>query len=113
MKVRNVMNPKQGHSYNPTMKDHKALLREVVEVEEKIIEDNLKDMKKTRPLLYAQSEKLVDGEDKSEESDKSQKEESSESEDSEDVDMDKPLAINAQIDRTKIKTQAQRNKAKL
>ena len=62
VKVRNVMNPKQGHSYNPTMKDHKALLSEVVEVEEKIIEDNLKDMKKTRPLLYAQSEKLVDGE---------------------------------------------------
>ena len=52
------MNPKQGHSYNPTMKDHRSLLREVVEVEEKIIEDNLKDMKKTRPLLFARSEKI-------------------------------------------------------
>ena len=61
------MNPKQGHSYNPTMKDHRSLLREVVEVEEKIIEDNLKDMKKTRPLLFARSEK-IDKKDNDEES---------------------------------------------
>lgn len=50
------------------MKDHKALLREVVEVEEKIIQENLKDLKKTRPLLYAQSEKQVDGDVESENS---------------------------------------------
>lgn len=110
VKVRNVMNPKQGHSYNPAMKDHKSLLREVVEVEEKIVQENLKDMKKTRPLLFAQSEKKVDGEE-----DESEKEkvESEESEDSEDVDMNKPLGINAEIDRKNIKTQAQRNKIKL
>jgi|TARA_B110000285_G_C15017507_1_gene559801 hypothetical protein len=92
------------------MKDHKSLLREVVEVEEKIVQENLKDMKKTRPLLFAQSEKKVDGEE-----DESEKEkvESEESEDSEDVDMNKPLGINAEIDRKNIKTQAQRNKIKL
>ena len=97
------MNPKQGHSYNPTMKDHRSLLREVVEVEEKIIEDNLKDMKKTRPLLFARSEK-IDKEDNDQDSASEKDQEVSESSDSEDVDMDKPLGINATIDRTKIKT---------
>ena len=38
------------------------------------------------------------------------KEESSESEDSEDVDMDRPLAINKEVDRLGLKTQTQRNK---
>jgi ribosomal protein L12E/L44/L45/RPP1/RPP2 len=98
------MNPKQGHSYNPAMKDHKSLLREVVELEEKIIDENLKDMKKTRPLLFAQSEKKGDGEDDNESENEKEKDESEESEDSEDVDMNKPLGINAEIDRTNIKT---------
>lgn len=106
------MNPKQGHSYNPAMKDHKQLLHEVVEVEEKIIQENLKDIKKTRPLLFAQSQKQADGESEESLSQK-EKEESEESDDSEDVDQNKPLAVNAEIDRTNIKTQAQRNKIKL
>jgi hypothetical protein len=69
----------------------------------------LKELKKTRPLLYAQSEKETKeaAEDSDEEKDSNEEPiEESEEEDSEDVDMDKRLAINKEIDRSNAKTKA-------
>lgn len=69
------------------------------------MKQNLVDLRRNRPLLY----KATQGEVSDEDSHKSPKE-SSESEDSEDVDMEKPLAINKEVDRLGLKTQTQRNK---
>jgi len=56
------------------------------------------NLRRNRPLLY----KATMGEDSEENPPKSDEE--SESEDSEDVDMDKPLAINKEVDRLGLKT---------
>lgn len=80
---------------------------EVAKTEEKIIEQNLKDLKRNRPLLYQETQDPANSESESE---KEVKKESSESEDSEDVDINKPLAINKPVDRLGLKTQTQRNK---
>lgn len=98
--VKQVINPIGGLSYNPSMKEHKSLLIEVAKVEEKAVADNLKDLKKSRPLLYAAAQ----GEESDEAPEKADKQESSESEDSEDVDMERPLSINPVIDRLGLKT---------
>lgn len=111
------MNPMGGQSYNPNTKDHKVLLKDVAHTEEEAVQENLKEIRRQRPLLFARTEKeeKEGAEDDSEESgsEEQEKVESSEEEDSEDVDMDKPLGINAQIDRKNSKTQAQRNKAQI
>ena len=64
MKVKAVILPKGGLSYNPTDKDHKALLRKVALKEEEIVEKNLKDLKKVRPLLYGENNDEFDQDDK-------------------------------------------------
>lgn len=64
VKVKAVILPKGGLSYNPTDKDHKALLRKVALKEEEIVEKNLKDLKKVRPLLYGENNDEFDQDDK-------------------------------------------------
>lgn len=55
IKIKAVILPKGGVSYNPNSKDHKALLKTVAMKEEEIVEKNLKDLKKVRPLLYSEN----------------------------------------------------------
>lgn len=99
--IKAVILPKGGVSYNPSSKEHKALLKTVAIKEEEIVEKNLKDLKKVRPLLY--SDKQAD--------EASEEEEEVESSEDEPVDPDASLAINAPISRTgKIKTQTDRNR---
>lgn len=99
--VKPVINPVGGLSYNPSMKAHKKLLLEVAITEEAHVAQNLKDLKRSRPLLYAATQ----GEESDEEAAKpAQAQESSESEDSEDVDMNRPLSINPVVDRLGLKT---------
>jgi len=83
------------------------LLKDVADTEEVLVQENLKEIRRQRPLLFARTEKeeKEDDEDSDEnENSADSDKESSEEEDSEDVDMDKPLGINATIDRTNIKT---------
>jgi hypothetical protein len=108
--VKAVINPIGGLSYNPSMKDHKSLLIEVAKKEEEIVAENLKDLKRTRPLLYKATQGEVSDED---EEPVREQQESSESEDSEDIDPEKPLGINKAVDRLGLKTQTQRNKEAL
>jgi hypothetical protein len=65
------------------------------------VAQNLKDLKRNRPLLYAATQ---GGDSDEDEKPVKTPEESSESEDSEDVDMDRPLAINEVVDRLGLKT---------
>ena len=50
--VKAVIIPKGGQSYNPSIKDHKSLLKNLAVNEEVQVEKNLKDLKKTLPLTY-------------------------------------------------------------
>ena len=54
-KIKAVMLPKGGLSYNPRAADHKALLKTVAAKEEEIVEKNLRDLQKVRPLLYSEN----------------------------------------------------------
>ena len=45
VRVKPLINPKGGISYNPSVKDHKNLLKNVVETEEKQIEKEAKHLK--------------------------------------------------------------------
>ena len=101
--VKAVINPAGGLSYNPSSKDHKKLLKSVATKEEEIVEKNLKELKKLRPLLYSENKEAVSDDQKAEVS------EEIDSSD-EEIDMDKPLAINKSVTRNDIKTQTQRNK---
>ena len=50
LKVKAVINPTGGQSYNPAVKDHKVLLKGVAKKEEECVEKDLRDLQKTRPL---------------------------------------------------------------
>ena len=50
LKVKAVINPTGGQSYNPAVKDHKVLLRGVAKKEEELVEKDLKDLQKIRPM---------------------------------------------------------------
>ena len=49
-KVKAVINPTGGQSYNPAVKDHKVLLKGVAKKEEELVEKDLKDLQKIRPM---------------------------------------------------------------
>lgn len=51
--VKAVVLPKGGISYNPSQADHKKVLKEVAEVEEACVLQELKNMKKIHPVEYA------------------------------------------------------------
>ena len=102
--VKAVINPTGGHSYNPSVKDHKKLLKEVASTEEQIVEKNLKELRKLRPLLYSENKHA----NSDEEADKVSSEEIDSSE--EEIDIEKPLAVGKVVDRNNLKTQSQRNK---
>ena len=101
--VKAVINPKGGHSYNPSLNDHKKLLKEVAATEEKIVEANLKDLKKLRPLLYSDKKDEANDEDSNSEK---HDEESSVDSSEEEIDMEKSLAVGKTVDRNDIKTQS-------
>jgi hypothetical protein len=89
------MLPKGGLSYNPRADQHKALLRTVAQKEEEIVEKNLKDLKKVRPLLYSENQ----------EDNASVASEPEESSDDAPMDPDSSLAVGPEVHRTKkIKT---------
>jgi CO dehydrogenase/acetyl-CoA synthase gamma subunit (corrinoid Fe-S protein) len=50
--VKAVINPIGGLSYNPSNKEHKSLLLKVATKEEEAVAENLKLLKRNRPLLY-------------------------------------------------------------
>ena len=52
VKVKNVINPTSGVSYNPNFDSHQNLLKEVVEKEEEIIKKSQKELKVRRPFLF-------------------------------------------------------------
>lgn len=56
IKIKAVILPKGGLSYNPLSKEHKALLKTVASKEEEIVAKNLADLKKVRPLLYSENQ---------------------------------------------------------
>lgn len=45
IKVKQVIVPKGGHSYNPNAADHKKLLKEVAGKEEEIVQKRLENLK--------------------------------------------------------------------
>ena len=102
--VKQVVKPQGGQSYNPSIKDHKNLLKKVSVVEEDGVKKNLKELARVLPITYAdreiQAAEPAEGEEEESEVDSSEEE----------IDMDKPLAVNDPIDRLDIKTQTQRNR---
>jgi len=107
--VKAVIAPVGGQSYNPSIKDHKGLLKTLAQAEEKVVEKNLKALKTLNPLSYGfevEVKAKADGE--SEEESESEVDSSEE-----EIDMDAPLAINAPVDRLGLKTTAERNRQKL
>lgn len=103
--VKAVILPKGGHSYNPNIKDHKSLLKEVAQIEETLVEKELKDLQKLKPFTYGAADvQITQAEDEVEEYD------SEDSDSSEQVDLNQNLSTNKPVDRLDIKTQAQRNK---
>lgn len=102
VRVKPVINPAGGQSYNPALKDHKSLLQQVAQREEQIIEKNLKELRTTQPFLFRESkEEAGDGSD----DDKPAKEEETSSDDvsSDDPDADDTLAVGKPVDKGKIK----------
>ena len=95
--VKSVINPTGGQSYNPALKDHKNLLKKVAKKEEEIVEKNLKDLKKVRPLLF-QENKDAEVSNKEEESDDGGSDDNQNSEDESssgsDQNPEKSLAVN-------------------
>jgi len=102
--VKAVVLPTGGQSYNPSVKDHKNLLKKVSEKEEEQVQKNLKNLKSLHPLTYAGEGEEIVVAPKNEDS------ESYVDSSEEEIDMDAPLAVNEPIDRLNIKTQADRNK---
>lgn len=54
VKVKAVMVPIGGQSYNPSLRDHKQLLKDIASTEEEQVKKHLKELKKLNPLQYAE-----------------------------------------------------------
>lgn len=104
--VKAVIFPRGGQSYNPSIKDHKSLLKELAFQEEKEVEKNLKNLQKLQPFTYGASNIQVTGQPDSDKELYDSEVDSSE----EDIDIDKNPSVNKPVDRLDIKSQAQRNK---
>lgn len=60
VKVKAVVAPKSGQSYNPQFDKHQALLQEVAKKEEDIIEKNMNELRVIRPFLFDRKEGAAD-----------------------------------------------------
>jgi len=105
--VKQVINPKGGLSYNPSHKDHKLLLKNVAVKEEELVKANLKELRKSHPLLYAENKGDSEEANSGEENDKESDSDSDSSNEEIDI-VDVP--VGKTVDRLDIKTTAQRNK---
>ena len=106
--VKPVVLPVGGQSYNPSIKDHKLLLKDVAVTEEVCVAKDLLSMKRVKPLTYGDikieiTAKPEDAPESEEEVDSSDEE----------IDMDAPLGINEPVDRLNLKDQSKRNKDKM
>jgi len=107
-KVKTVMVPSGGQSYNPSIKEHKRLLKDVVKVEEKQVETELKDLKKLRPFQYGYT---IEGVEVDESGQPKPLEYDSEVDSSEEeIDMNAPISLNKPVSRLDIKSATQRSK---
>jgi hypothetical protein len=100
VKVKPVILPKGGLSYNPSHKDHAQNLAEAAQREQAEIEKQEKQLKVLYPSAFAEK-------DSDQESEQEPVPESSDSDEPAEELTNKP------VDRTQAKTQAQRNKDKL
>lgn len=102
VKVKQVVAPKGGQSYNPKSNDHKKLLKDVAVKEEEIVQERLEKLRQLRPSLF-------ENEASSDES----KEDKEEADDQSASDEDSDAPINpttTPVSREDIKTKAQRNR---
>ena len=106
--VKSVILPKGGISYNPSMQDHIKVLKEVAQVEEAGVLEELKNLKKVHPLEYAEQNE-EDDENQNEKSEDNSSYGDEDSSDGEEADLDAPLGVGKPVDRNNVKTQAQRN----
>ena len=106
--VKSVVLPKGGISYNPSQADHVKVLKDVAKVEEACVMQELKNLKKVHPLEYAERNDDEDSQNDDDKSDASSYGDE-ESSDGEEVDPGATLAVGKPVDRSDIKTTAQRN----
>ena len=98
--VKSVILPVGGQSYNPSLRDHKSLLKDLASKEEEQVKKNLREMQKLNPLKYAEEpDKVIQAA-----SEVSEGEEQDSSD--EEIDPDMNPAVNAPVDRLNLKTQA-------
>ena len=106
IKVKTVIAPAGGQSYNPNAADHKKLLKKVAEKEEEIAQKRLESLKALRPSLF-------ENDNDDDDSDKSDSEPSADAS-SDGEDSDAPInPKTVPVNRDDIKTDAQRNRMKM
>ena len=94
-RVKQVVLPKGGQSYNPKADDHKVLLKQVADTEQDIIDKEMAELRKNRPSLFE------DADSDSDKSDAAEDEESSDSSDDAPID---PATV--PVKREDVKTRA-------